>query len=217
MESINNATWKYNLQILEPTSDEFKFVEHFFKTSTIKFLIDHATLNNFQIWRVIEQNTKAKFDEKSNNLMLFHGTSQKSVAGILENGFKNSEEGKFGKGVYMTESSETASIYSCLKFPKNVRFIFVSEVLESQKLETILYSKIVKSRDSPLKNAFSKYMHVRSPAITEDNYKKDHKGRRYRNIAVDENSEYDEFVADSKIVIPRYLVSYENELPIRVM
>ena len=55
-------------------------------------------------------------------------------------------------------------------------------------------------------------MHVSTPAITEENYKEDFKGRRYRNIAVDENSMKDEFVADSKLVIPRYLISYEKKI-----
>ena len=167
-------------------------------------------MENFKIYKVIEEHTKATVDEKSNNLMLFHGTSQKGVAGILENGFKNSESGKFGKGLYMTESSETASVYSCSRSSKNFCFVFVSEVLESHNLKTTLHPKILKSRDTPLKNAFSKYIRVRSPAITEDKYKKDHKGRRYRNIEVSLKNKNDEFVADSKIVIPRYLISYEN-------
>ena len=55
-------------------------------------------------------------------------------------------------------------------------------------------------------------MYYLSPEISEENYKEDFKGRRYRNIAVDKNSCQDEFVADSKLVIPRYLITYENKV-----
>ena len=54
-------------------------------------------------------------------------------------------------------------------------------------------------------------MYYLSPEISEENYKEDFKGRRYRNIAVDKNSCQDEFVADSKLVIPRYLITFENK------
>ena len=111
METIKYETWKYKIEILEPTSDEFKFVQHFFNTSSTEIFMDHEISKNFQIYKVIKQNNKETVDEKSNNLMLFHGTSQESAAGILKNGFKNSEEGFFGKGVYMIESSEIAYFY----------------------------------------------------------------------------------------------------------
>ena len=238
MEIVNNETWKYNLQILDPTSDEFKFVQHFFKTTSNKFSYFKEapeTLENFQIWKVIEQNINVTVHEKSDNLMLFHGTSQKGVAGILENGFKNSEKGKFGKGVYLTECSGTASRYSSLKlFRKNFYFIFVNELLNSENLQTLVYERLFnlipyvpneqissfskyidylsKIFYTPLKNPFTKYMYYLSPEISEENYKEDFKGRRYRNIAVDKNSCQDEFVADSKLVIPRYLITYENKV-----
>ena len=44
--------------------------------------------------------------------MLFHGTGKKGVAGILETGYRNSIKGDFGRGVYLTESPDLASIYS---------------------------------------------------------------------------------------------------------
>ena len=198
--------------------------------------MDPETLKHFQIWKVIEQNTKENVDEKNNNLMLFHGTSHEGVAGILKNGFKNSENGKFGNGVYMTESSDTASYYSNVKlFLKNVDFIFINEVLKSENLQTFVYKRSLNlvtyvddkpinslskytyssspiKRDTPLNIPFTKYMDVLSSEITEENYKEDPTGRRYRNIAVDENSMKDEFIADADVVVPRYLISYENKV-----
>ena len=222
MDITTNKSWKYDLKKLESTSYEFKIVEHFFKTTSSIFPLFPGIFKKFQIWKVIEQNEKATADEKSNNLMLFHGTNQKGVTGILENGYKNSKEGKFGKGVYMTESSNTASSYSYWSmnysflnflFSKSSHFIFVNEVLNSENLETILYEHLLDQIPfvhGQRKTPFSKYMHVLSSEITVENYKEDPTGRLYRNIAVDENSEYDEFIADAELVIPRYLISYEN-------
>ena len=50
--------------------------------------------------------------------MLFHGTDERNVNGILNKGFVNSAQGMFGKGVYMTESANTARIHSLKKKPK---------------------------------------------------------------------------------------------------
>ena len=222
MDITTNKSWKYDLKKLESTSYEFKIVEHFFKTTSSIFPLFPGIFKKFQIWKVIEQNEKATADEKSNNLMLFHGTSQEGVAGILEYGFKNSEKGYFGEGVYMTEDSERASCYSLMSvmthdflnclFSKSFSFIFVNEVLRSETLQTVLYEDSSKLYhvDTPLKNPFTKYMHYLSPETTEDIYIKDLKGRRYRNVVVEENSEREDFVADSKLVIPRYLILYQG-------
>ena len=91
--------------------------------------------------------------------------------------------------------------------------MFVNEVLKSENLRTILYERLldqIQFVHGQRKTSFCKYIHVLSSEITEENYKEEPTGRRYRNIAVDENSENDEFIADSKPVIPRYWISYEN-------
>ena len=44
----------------------------------------------------------------------------------------------------------------------------------------------------------------------EEDYDTDHLGRRYRYTSLPEYSEYDEFVAVSKILIPRYLICYKT-------
>jgi len=43
---------------------------------------------------------------------LFHGTSAANAASIAEGGFRESRNGVFGRGVYLTESSEYASSYA---------------------------------------------------------------------------------------------------------
>ena len=56
---------------------------------------------------MIENNLIKAGKAKSNNLMLFHGTKQKFTSGILKEGFKNSTNGWYGQGVYMTLCSLT--------------------------------------------------------------------------------------------------------------
>ena len=78
--------------------------------------------------------------------MLFHGTDKKGAAGILQKGFKNSESGWFSSGVCLTDCSDAA-----LSFAEDntteifgmggSAFIFVSEVLHSQTLQTFKHNK----------------------------------------------------------------------------
>ena len=65
--------------------------------------------------------------------------------------------------------------------------------------------------DTPLKNQFNKHIHKSSSQATEENYKKDHKGRKYRNIPHDYKTAYDEYVAEESITIPRYLIKFETK------
>ena len=239
MENINKDSWKYNLQLLEEASNEFKFVKEFFHSTSTKNSDYGKTLELLQVYKVIEQNKKIKECVKSSNLMLFHGTSKKGVAGILETGYTNSVKGDFGRGVYLTESSDLASIYSGGRNPspnegRKINFMFVNEILESQKLQTVFHENLslLSARD-PLYRLtferlldeshdveFTKYVNKLKMEISEEQYKKDRLekaeeeykkdllGRRYRNTAVDQNSLPDHFVADCQVTIPRYLISF---------
>ena len=68
--------------------------------------------------------------------------------------------------------------------------------------------------DAPLKHPFNKHIHKFSTQATEENYRVDHKGRKYRNIGHYGSSErvLDEYVAEANITIPRYLIQFEYEL-----
>ena len=208
MEILTDKSWKYDLQILEPTTDEFKIVENFFEITSANYLHINKNLHNFKIYEINEQNTKEEVGEQINNLMLFHGTSKSGVAGVLKEGFRNSEEGIFGKGVYLTESSYIAFQYSeahirFLDFESCGFYILVNEVLESDRLKTTEYKSRPVKKNTPIKNQFTKYIKEGSMLINPENYKEDHNGRLYRNITVDQSSVNDEFVADSKVVIPK--------------
>ena len=122
--------FEYDYENLNPASKEFKLLKKIFDARS-----NFTKLENFQIYLVKENNSIRSIEQKSNNLMLFHGTNQKGATGILKEGFRNSEKGWFGKGVYMTDCSEIALNYNKKfnVFAHNF-YTFVNEVLESEKL-----------------------------------------------------------------------------------
>ena len=145
--------------------------------------------------------------------MLYHGTSQKGVTGILKEGFRNSEKGWFGKGVYMTDCSCTALNYSK---QLNVRahnfYTFVNEVLESETLQTFTfdYNVIYKRGDVTTlpKNQFEKHISKLSLMPIKEDYIVDVDGRKY--VKTQEENMFDEYIAEASVVLPRYLIILEK-------
>ena len=81
MSIVFEQNWKYNLQLLGTTSEEFKFLKKFLFATTWKPYLYFS--KNFCLYKVEEQNTKNETGNvKSNNLVLFHGTNKRAVAGI---------------------------------------------------------------------------------------------------------------------------------------
>ena len=215
MVIITDKSFKYNLEKLDSASDEFILVNVFFATTKVSTddCFDYLPeVTDLTIYKVNENNPIKSVEGKRNNLMLFHGTSRKGAAGILKEGFKNSKSGWYGKGVYMTECSDVAFSYS-LQHNNRVDYtIFVNEVLESTKLQTFEIVNITGDIDTPLENPFKKHIDKSSPQATEENYKEDHKGRKYRNIGHDSRSICDEYVAEEGVTIPRYLIIFEAKI-----
>ena len=236
-KKTNIKTCKYKRDELYCDSDEYKFVKNFYETNTSteslvsvirkrglvnSLLFGHFVApDNVKLHKISENYPTTKLDEKRNNLMLFHGTNEKNVDGILNKGFINSEKGRFGKGVYMTEISSFAVLHS-LKNTLSAtdrsicnRFIFVNEVLESEKLQIVKYNPVdpVCLVDSKPDHKFSKHV-INDRKITTDEYKQDAQGRRYRNTpdvsSFQQGNEAkfapDVFLADESLVIPRYLI-----------
>ena len=212
---------KYKCEKLGCDSGEFKIVSDFFNKTTTNSINWGLSLK-FNVYKIMETNPSKELKEKRNNLMLFHGTNSKGVEGILTDGFKNSEKGFFGKGVYMTDCSYIARTYCnyksmtdcsgtaalhCNRFDEN-RYIFVNEVLESNSLKIIKHSKdeMLFDRDFKPENPFEKHVYEGSQNLTEKDYKEDDLGRKYRNVVVKNESEFDEYVADEIFVLPRYII-----------
>ena len=168
----------------------------------------------------MERNIEGDVEEHKDNLMLFHGTTDTNSWGILQKGFRISkkENGYFGAGLYMTECSDVAMLYSNLsnsnkKPSENLLYVFLCEVLNSKEMQTISFAKYEPQTD-PIQHAFTRYAHLNSPKPTENDFIHDEKGRRYRYTPISNYSMDDEFmVQDASFVKPRFLfelkVKYE--------
>lgn len=98
MNFTTNKNYKFDVISLPTESEEFKRVKEFFDDCRYnKKTLNKCTVQNFKIFKVIENNPVETLNKKRNNLMLFHGTKEGVVDMILENGFKNSKKGWYGK------------------------------------------------------------------------------------------------------------------------
>ena len=204
-----NALFRYGCKKLNFASKEFKFLKKVFDDKSIG-LICYNNFKRIQAYKVFQTNPIKIIEEKNNNLMLYHGTSEKGVTGILKEGFRNSEYGCFGQGVYMTDCSEIAINYSFYAgMNSSTYFIFVNEVLESEKLQTFEVDfEDPKFTDTKLNNQFEKHTNESSPQSTKEDFIVDVKGRRY--VIPYENIIYDEYIAEASVVIPRYLIVHKK-------
>ena len=110
----------------------------------------------------------------------------------------------------MTDSTFVALGYSAeADWKSSNRYVFVNEVLESDRLETFKFDLgDVKVVDVKPKHLFKKYVHMWSPQPTRGDYKFDFKGRRYVNTP---GSSSDEYVAKASVIIPRYMIEINQD------
>ena len=222
MNNVTDITSKYDLKRLDFNAKDFDFIKNFFYSifDEDKRFETEYVVESFCIYKVVENGSTN--EEKSNNLMLFHGTKNKDHAtGILKEGFRNSESGYFGKGVYMTECSCTAFDYTGVRFndvkgTEFLNYVFVNEVLGSEKMQTFTFTigdalDMDEDNTAELTHPFEKHVKRYSPQPTEEDYKEDLLGRRYRNLEIHGESVLDEFVAEAKVTIPRYLISLKTK------
>ena len=83
MVIITDDTFKYDFELLDSNSDEFKCIKEFISVTSTDYL-----QKILQIHKVFETNQTKTSEVKRNNLMLFHGTNQKGVERILKEGFQ---------------------------------------------------------------------------------------------------------------------------------
>ena len=93
MDIATDKGFKYDLEVVNPKSDEYEFVKDFFHITitSLGALKEYTKIKEFIIYKVIENDPMTANSE--NNLMLFHGTNKEGVVGILKEGFKNSPKG----------------------------------------------------------------------------------------------------------------------------
>ena len=113
----------------------------------------------------------------------------------------------------MTDFYDVASGYSYHHSHKHLSYVLVIEVMRSDELQTFEHESFddVRSNNAQLIGQFQKHVLTSSPQIGDEGYKKDFKGRRYRNVAVENESFKDEYVADESLVVPRYLIIKKNK------
>ena len=101
--------FKYKLEVLNNDDSDYKLLESSFESnreSENDFLygkIDcnsHENDNVLNIYRVVPTNETSNNSGHS-NMLLLHGTKAPNVEGILRTGFKPSETGTYGAGVYL--------------------------------------------------------------------------------------------------------------------
>ena len=214
MDIVTEKDSMYEIKKLDTTSDEFAFIRHFFYQTQTKQRKRNSSFKYLSISEIykIHENNKTDVSTGAGNLMLFHGTDKTGVTGVLREGFKNSNEGYFGKGVYMTDSSHMAYWYAfwCRKMrQKHRNYVFVNEVLGSEKMQVFRHDnfKSMVEVSTEVEHPFCKH-HTENSRQPDDisGYKVDALGRRYRNVKHDRRSMHDEYVADGSVVVPRYLI-----------
>ena len=211
----------YVLEVMESTNDDYILIKKCFD----EIISDGHVPKLSKIYRVGKRGETN--EQKSDNLMLFHGTTRVNAVGILEEGFKPSTRGKHGPGVYLTESASCAGKFSLNQWVKTyfslnkgfmnrlntdsndrLMFIFLNEILESENIEGIIVEEKVKGKtSSPRKNQFEKYV-IKGTAKKHsvEIYEQDSNGRKLRTSAPREAEWNNYFVCHENFVIPRYLI-----------
>ena len=92
MNIKTDKSFKYDYEKLDPASEELKFLKQSFVTTSFRFML-HKKAKGFHIYKVNERNLFQTIEEKRNNFMLLHYTSQKRLTGILKESFRNSGKG----------------------------------------------------------------------------------------------------------------------------
>ena len=193
----------YELHDMEPTSSDYEIISKCFK----------GTMNMGRpaidkIYRVEKRHQKCV--EKSDNLMLFHGTSLDSAVGIVNNGFKRSVDGLLGPGVYHTSSSSVATGYSEMKncYNKDSRdkllCVFVNEIIQSEELQ--VFKKVDRAKAS--KRHFKTCVRWKVYEGSKKTYESDGNGRRIMSSLATRADDHNHFVCDVDYVAPRYFIQF---------
>ena len=210
--------WKYNLRPVRSTTEKYKFLIQSFNSSIVKDYGPLHTLEEMQIYQVRETNLENVSDKNNNknNVVLYHGTSFDNSAGILQNGFRISQRGHYGQGVYLTECTDLAIHYSRrqnnISGSNEKNYVFMNEVVTKKHLITCVFPIPPKSKTSPLTYSFTKYYFKRSINENKKHYIFDSNGLKYRSSPVNIWSSMDEYVTAADSLKPRYLFEFKSNI-----
>ena len=132
----SSVGFKYHLELLDDNNSDCKLLRDSLglnnkENNCFARLKRKHKKPNFYKLKAPDEDVKESSDIPS--LLLLHGTKAPNVEGILKEGFKPSREGKFGPGVYLTDSFEMAFKYGhCFVndegVPKKSCYVFVNKV-----------------------------------------------------------------------------------------
>ena len=171
----------------------------------------------------VTKNRKRPSDTKITSLLLLHGTNAENVNGILREDFIPSKKGKYGPGVYHTDSYKCASFYSkSYKLEdssiKKLTYLFVNKVKLTEapktprKFRGVEAYKQYEEKDPVLQMFNDRTAEVvtidrNEKFITDSNKNKIMKGTFNMN-SKDRNI----VLAHHDLVIPAYLIEIEEEI-----
>ena len=103
--------FKYKLELLKNDNSDLKLLK---ESLSLNELYDWKTNNTVTLYRVISTDNCSTESKNSHytQYLLLHGTKPPNVEGILKTGFKPSEKGSYGPGVYITNSIKCAYGYA---------------------------------------------------------------------------------------------------------
>ena len=185
----------YYLEVLAESSHDYQLIKMSLNNTGNMYskTSNKVEVSVKNIYRIRSRNPR-----KVNNLskiLVFHGTPRKNVPGILTSGFKSTEFGRFGPGVYHSNFFTKSLRYSSYLGGKEDFFVFVNELPFKYLSENFV--------EESLETYCCKYLCSDDQQLEE--YERDSDGS-FINIAVDRIDDHPEFVASSNIVVPKYLV-----------
>ena len=127
--------FKFKLELLKKDHSDFKLLGELLHLNELDDWKTNNTLNIYGVIPTKHSSTESNITNFSQFLLL-HGTKAPNVEGILKTGFKPSEIGTYGPGVYLTNDIDYAYDYGmCLTKDQGVvkcfRYFFVNQL--SQK------------------------------------------------------------------------------------
>ena len=225
--NIYNPGSRYELIPVPYETDEYLFIKQRLEEVRCEGPNGVFKLESLKVYRIKDKHLLDTFDEKSNSLMLLHGTSRTSSNKIINQGFVNSEGGCFGSGVYMTDCLDVAIHYSNRKmenhsetiYVNNTNYIFFNEIVKLQTPHVSIFDAYPIYKDSEQNKtqitSFRKFMYKSSPATTSADYKSDSQGRQYRYTKIPICSLVDEYLADASLVRPRYFIELNSTVDLK--
>ena len=176
-------------------------------------LLGDNKVKTYKIYRVTKSGENS--EQKSDNLLLFHGTKYVNAVGILEKGFIPSNEGSYGPGVYLTASPSCAMAFALRKLMqtyssnpyKDLCFVFVNEILESGTLKEIDRNNFLERTNDLDEIKFEKYTDKNTGENESvETHRNDRNGRKIRNSRETPADKLDHYVCHQSRAIPRYLI-----------